>query len=245
MSISSTFFAQKMRPKNKIVLTALLGISYGGLTYFKHLVPALAKVNSNNEYHIFMQKDQPLSKLVRQDNFLFYECPFYVKSGFGRLFWEQFIIPGELKKRKIDILFTAKNSNILLAPCKTIVSVRNMEPLCYMNYQNHWVLNILSWLRGNLTNISIKKADRVVAVSKATKTYLEYRFSEIRHKVDIIYNGNPITSENIEANSRKENLPYLLSASKFVTYANQLNLVKGYEWYNYIQGRPGLSFRQL
>ncbi len=209
-------------------MSLLSGVSYGGVTYYRNLIPALARVDKINEYHIFIQKGNPISKMINQNNFLFHECSLNNQSVFMRLFWEQFILPNDLKKRKINIIFTAKNTNILLTPCKTIISIRNMEPLCYKSYKNHWKLNIFSWLRGQLTRFSIKKADRIIAVSKSTKNYLEYIFPEIANKVDIVYNGNPVMNGLLKNNIDNIKKYFLLSTSKFVAYANQYNLIKGY-----------------
>jgi len=156
-----------------------------------------------------------------------------IKSAFMRLFWEQFILPYEIKKRKIDIMFTAKNANILFAPCKTIISIRNMEPLCYARYKNHWKLNVFSRLRNILTKISIKKADKIIAVSKNTKSYLMENLPSAEEKIEVIYNGNPIINSDKENQvNTKEKISFLFSSSKFVAYANQFNLIQGYEILN-------------
>lgn len=212
----------------KIALSLLSGISYGGVTYFNNLIPALAKIDKLNEYHIFVYKNNKLPERVNQDNFFFQVCPDGVHSVYMRFFWEQLILPMELKKRKIDIMFTAKNANIILAPCKTIISIRNMEPLCYKNYENHWILNVFSWLMRKFTLISINNADRIIAVSQSVKNYLENLRPGIGDKVNVIYNGNPVLKESFKNPGYNKTTPFILSASKFVAYANQLNLIEGY-----------------
>lgn len=212
----------------KIALSLLSGTSYGGVTYFNNLIPALAQIDKSNEYHIFLYKESNLSERIKQDNFFFQVCPNSVHSAYMRFFWEQFVLPIKLKKRKIDIMFTAKNANIILATCKTIISIRNMEPLCYKNYENHWILNTFSWLRRKFTLISINNADRIIAVSQSVKNYLENLRPGIGDKVKVIYNGNPVTKKSLNKNVYNKPPPFILSASKFVAYANQLNLIEGY-----------------
>ncbi len=212
----------------KIALSLLSGTSYGGATYFNNLIPALAKIDKSNEYHIFLYKNNNLTERIKQNNFFFHACPDSVHSVYMRLFWEQFILPIDLKKRKIDIMFTAKNVNIILAPCKTIISIRNMEPLCYKNYENHWVLNFFSWLRKKFTLISINNADGIIAVSQFVKNYLENFCPGIGEKVNVIYNGNPAIKKSFKKKVCNKTPPFILSASKFVAYANQLNLIEGY-----------------
>lgn len=210
----------------RIGMSTLSGVSYGGVTYFKRFIPELAKVDVHNEYHIFVPAGDKLSKTVRQKNFHFYQCPLHTKSPLLRMLWEQFVLPSKVKRKRIDVFFTAKNANIMFVSCKTIVAIRNMEPLCYRQYKNHWKLDVLSWLRGVLTKISVKRADRVVTVSQFSKSVIERISPEIGERTDIVYNGglrNPIRRDSSNGKPR-----FLLSASKFVAYANQLNLVKGY-----------------
>lgn len=211
----------------KIAMSLLSGVGYGGVVYFNNLIPALAKADVVNEYHFFISKSHPFIEALRQDNFVFHECVKNNQSALKRFLWEQFILPRELKRLKIDIMFTAKNINIFLSPCKTIIAIRNMEPLRYGEYKNDWMLNLFSWIKFKLTKLSIKKADKVVAVSEAVRDYLEKLFPGIGKKIHVIYNGNPV---NIEAVNflPKIDESFLLTASKFVAYANQLNLIEGY-----------------
>lgn len=216
-----------MAQKIRIALSLLSGISYGGVTYFRNLIPALAKMDKINEYHIFVPANHPLLKNIKQDNFIFHECSLNIRLPFARFFWEQCILPNVARKIKIDVIFTAKNANILLAPCKTITSIRNTEPLCYQHYKNDWKLNIFSWMRRVMTVISVRKSDRVVAVSYAVKQRLEKLFPSVNDKIDVVYNGNPVPKDFL-ISSEAIGKPYLLCVSKFVAYANQLNLIKGY-----------------
>ncbi len=214
----------------KIAMTLLSGVGYGGLTYFNNLVPALAAADQENEYHLFVPMAHPLVRETRQKNFIFHERIGNNRSAIKRLLWEQLVLPRELKKYKIDILFTAKNLNVFLARCKTVISIRNMEPLVYRVYDNDWKLSILLWLKWQLTKWSVHKASQVVAVSQAVKDRLIEKFPDVGKKVSVVYNGNPV-SQAVETADKSVSailLPFLLTASKFVAYANQLNLLKGY-----------------
>jgi len=212
----------------KIAISTVSGIHYGGATYFRNLIPALAKVDRHNEYHVFIHSGNDLPKTINQKNFYFYEYPGSARSAFMRHFSEQCILPIELRRKKIDIMFTAKNANIFFAPCKTIISIRNMEPLCFRNYENHWILNIFSWLREKVTLISINNADGVIAVSQFVKDYLENILPGIGNNVCIIYNGNSVGKKQLNKSHSGDKHSFILSASKFVAYANQLNLIEGY-----------------
>lgn len=210
-----------------IAITLLSATSYGSITYLTHLIPALIDLDKTNQYHIFISKENRARCEREQSNFHFHVYRGNSQSSLRRFLWEQLVLPVKLKKHDIDVLFTAKNINSLLACCKTIISIRNMQPLCYKEYTNNLLLTFSSALRSFLTKASIRKADRIIAVSNAVKDHLVHRFSESQERIDVVYNGNPIAgASGVHHHPRRP--PFLLTASKFVSYANQLSLVKGY-----------------
>ena len=173
----------------------------------------------------------PLIEKIRQGNIVFHECVGKNPSVLTRFLWEQTLLPFELARRRIDILFTAKNLNVFFAPCKTVISIRNLEPFAYREYDNDWKLNVVSWIKWQLTTWSVRRADHIVAVSQAVKDRLAARFPEIGKNVSVVYNGNPVPSLGLRLPSpigRGNGEGYIFTASKFVAYANQLNLLRGY-----------------
>lgn len=215
----------------RIAFTTLSGVGYGGATYFRHLLPAIAQIDRGNEYHIFVSQGHPLMGVIAQPNILFHECVGNNQSALKRLLWEQLVLPGVLRRWKIDILFTAKNSAVFFAPCRTVIAIRNTEPFRYSEYKNYWALNVISWCKWQLTRWSVCKADRIVAVSHYVKELLIERFPSIKDKIEVIYNGNPVAvSQLSDKPDPDEGIPsrFILTASKFVAYANQLNLILGY-----------------
>lgn len=211
-----------------IAISLLSGIRYGGMTYCMNFIPALAKIDKTNEYHIFVKKNHPLLQLVHQDNFVFHECTVGTYSPAFWFLWEQVVFPVILKKKKIDVLFTAKNLNVLFAPCKTVIAVQNMGPLCYMWYKDSLKIRISSIVKRYFTQISVRKANKVIVVSQSNKEYVEKFFPDIREKIFLTRNGNPVSESVLKANECREREPFLLTASKFVSYANQLSLIEGY-----------------
>lgn len=213
----------------RIAFSALSGIGYGGLTYFKNILPALAKVDPLNEYVIFMREQSINDFQIKQRNFRFIKCSAAMKYPAFRFFWEQFILPLKLKKMNVDVLFTAKNLNVFLTSIKTVIAIRNMEPLCYRQYKNYWKLNIVSFMRKLSTIISMNKADGIIAVSEFTRKYLAEHYPHITYKLYVVYNGNPVSDKKeTEVATYGSSQKYILTSSKYVAYANQLNLVKGY-----------------
>jgi len=213
----------------KIAISLLSGLRYGTATYFNNFISDLADVDKVNEYHFFVQESHPLVDSIKQDNFFVHKCVKSNKSALVRFLWEQLLLPGELRKRKIDVMFTGKNANILLAQCKTVISIRNMEPFFYTRFNNHWILNVFSCMRKLLTRVSMKKANKIIALSEFTMNYIAEYYPELRSKLCVIYNGIQISNDKSAAlDNCGSNHKYLLTSSKYVAYANQLNLIEGY-----------------
>jgi glycosyltransferase involved in cell wall biosynthesis len=212
----------------KIAISLLSASSYGGVTYVNGLLPALAEIDERNEYHIYVAKNSPFAALVSQGNFFFHECLQDNESALKRLLWEQFTLPKVLRNMNIDVMFTAKNVDIFAASCKTVISIRNVEPLFYAQHRNNWRLNIVSWLRRLLTRLSVRTSDRIIAVSQSSRNHLENFSSKAVGKVDVVYNGNSLEKNSQPMEPSKRTPKFILTASKFVAYANQAGLIDGY-----------------
>ena len=217
----------------KIAMSLLSGMSYGGRTYFSNLIPMLASIDNENEYHFFIPPQYPIPPQANKGNVHFHEIHGMSQSEkqhilsyqvLRRLIWEQFILPIHLHSLRIDVIYTAKNLNVLFAPCKTVIAIRNVEPFHYRNHQNDWKLNVLSWLKWQLLKFSIAKANAVVAVSRNTKKLIAEYFPSAAQHTYVVYNGNPV-SEMVLSSNRQW---FILNSSKFIAYANQLSLIEGY-----------------
>jgi len=237
----------------RIALTLLSGVGYGGATYFRNLVPALAAIDRTNEYHLFVPTGHALRDDIHAPNIMFHEVVGPATSTVERFRYEQLTFPEELRRHRIDLLYTAKNLAVFRAPCPQVIAIRNMEPFRYQEFENAWMLDVRSRIKWELTKRSITRADAIVAVSNAVRDVAVDRFPEAAGKVRVVYNGTPIISfvslrategsEAIPDHERRDcrvgpmaigpprndaEAPFFLTASKFVAYANQLALVEGY-----------------
>jgi hypothetical protein len=202
-----------------IALTLLSGVGYGGKTYFSHLLPALAALDTNNAYHVFVAHDSPLISAIRGTNFHVHRVHHFSGAAV-RFFWEQVVFPFHLFRLRVDVLYTAKNIAVFFAPCRVVTAIRNVEPFFLQQMSGSWQLRLLAWLKWQLTRWSVRRAWRIVAVSEYVATLVRERFPRVAGRVAVVYNGNPIAHAGRREDSET---PFLLTASKFVPYANQLN----------------------
>jgi len=86
----------------------------------------------------------------------------------------------------------------------------------------------MSRLRRAFARLSIDSSDRIIAVSEAAKNCVEDFSRKAIGKTNVIYNGNPVVDRQRPAQSSDHPGEFLLTASKFVAYANQAGLIEGY-----------------
>lgn len=219
----------------RIVLSLLSGIGYGGATYFRNLLPALSAMDRTNEYHLFVPVGHPLRDVMQVSNVAFHEVVGATTSAWERFRYEQLVLPAELRRHRVDLLYTAKNLAVFRAPCPQVIAIRNMEPFRYRAFENAWALDVRSRVKWELTKRSIARADAIVAVSHAVRDAVVERFPDAAPKTHVVYNGNPVGQVS-GVRCQVSGELFLLTASKFVAYANQLALVEGYA--RLVAGRP-------
>ena len=155
--------------------------------YITNLINGLIKIDNLNNYYIFGD-EQYLRKYIKidKDNFKVVHKRF--KNRIIRVLWEYFIFPFELKKLKIDILHSPNYITPLLKfGFKIILTIHDLTFLLFPEKYT----TTKRWLFGKMIPISIKKSDKIVAVSKNTKKDILKFFSIPDDKILVTYESYP------------------------------------------------------
>jgi glycosyltransferase involved in cell wall biosynthesis len=102
-----------------------------------------------------------------------------------RILWEQIILPIKAKKNNIDILHCPAHVLPLFYSQKTVLTIHDLAFKLFpkaFKWQNRFYLNFI-------VPLSIKKADRIIAVSKNTKKDIIEEYNIDSNKIKVIYNG--------------------------------------------------------
>ncbi len=83
----------------------------------------------------------------------------------GRALWEQTVLPGLVRRDRVDVLHGPVNVAPLLAPCATVVTVHD---LAYLRLPDRLPTGRRRYFAA-LTRASVRRASRVLAVSESTK----------------------------------------------------------------------------
>lgn len=126
-------------------------------------------------------KDNPLQDLPTQDNNWHYRV---LKPG---KFWTQWRLPLDLylHRPRPDVFFTTSHYAPRFSPVPTVVSVMDLSYLYFPEMFNTAdLMQLKSW-----TSYSVKKARKVVTISKSSKFDIikEYKIPE--EKIEVVYPG--------------------------------------------------------
>src|ERR1700751_5347085 len=73
--------------------------------YLRELLAALARIDSANEYFVFTNFETGAGLVPRQANFHWKPQAVRAKLRPARILWEQMVLPLEISRYRIDVLF--------------------------------------------------------------------------------------------------------------------------------------------
>ena len=124
-----------------------------------------------------------------------------------RLVWERLFLANILKRNCIDVLFTPYQVNIAMGrSVKQVLMLRNMEPFLFDRYPYGRNTGLRNRVLRRLSGPSLKKADRVIAVSDFVKKYAIDKLKVRSERLVTIYHGRDesFSQKGGEENDRAE-----------------------------------------
>lgn len=156
----------------------------GGVeTFVVNLVKNLLEIDKKNKYFFIVTKNN--KKLFDFKRSQCLELHFNNSSRIKRIFFEQFFLPQELKKKKIDLLIMPGNTGLVKCPYKSLLIVHDLISFVYPKYYS---LLRRIYLQ-NLIRYSCKKADKIIAVSQSTKNDIIKYINIDKDKINVVYEG--------------------------------------------------------
>ena len=219
----------------RIGINALYSISsgVGGMeTYLKNIITCILRSDKENYYVIFANKKNYESFNIEQNNCEKVLC--LVKKGLGprKFFWEQCILPFQVAKNKIDILFSPAYISPAFLSCKSVVTIHCMK---YSHHPEDFDKIILPYLNLFIP-LSARRSDRIITVSHYTKSELVKNLNLNDKKVSVIYYGvarefSPDLGFDVKNELRhtygiKDR--YILSVAALKSHKNVLSVIKAF-----------------
>lgn len=151
------------------------------------------------------------------------------------IIWEQIILPLQVWKDKIDLLWCPYNTAPLFLFCNSVITIHDT---IYMTLKLKDIPSIYKKMgvlyRRCVVPIVAKKAKRIVTVSNFSKEDIIRYIPGINRKIDVIYNGieNKVITGEEKSNYLQEIgivKPYILGFGSLEHRKNSMGLIKAYE----------------
>lgn len=210
----------------------------GTKSYNLNFCKNLNKMKLKEKIFIFITKDYFNSLTInKNENIVFIIKSKVLTNIFFRIIWMQFFLPFELKKLKINHLFSPMN----MAPIclkffgiKLTLSLHSNLPWVYFSKMpGNFIRNILTKY---LMEISIHACDVLITDSEFAKIEIVKLLNIDEKKVFVVYMG--IDEKYLDLNKSKYLIDnfiydnYIISVASCVRYHNILNLLKAFKLFN-------------
>lgn len=202
----------------------------GTETYAVSLIHALAKLDSENEYFLFTNRETKNSAFQIGGNFTLVQCPIRAVNRAARFLWEQLVLPSQARGHQLDVLHSLGYIAPLSMSVKSVVTIPDLNyraiPQSFTPFtravQKFFVENSARWV------------DRVISISDSTRNDL-IRYLQINpENIRTIYlapkeyaNRQPVSWDELILKHRI-NRPYVFVLNSKSPHKNIARLVESF-----------------
>lgn len=206
-----------------------ISLDTGGRTYLVNEIRNLAKIDAQNTYYLFIsaKKEDIFGILPPNFHKIFLR---FSGNSILRAIIEQLILPFYIRKLEIGIFYAPSNFDTVFSRCKSIVAIRSLL-FYHLPYSIPFPQRIY---RSIFVPLSVKRASKVVTVSRWMKEEICERYRIPLHKVEVIYHGVDtslfIVQQNMDFLKRYGvQKPYLLTVGVLWEYKNVDKVIEAFK----------------
>jgi glycosyltransferase involved in cell wall biosynthesis len=214
------------------ILYRIPSLAGGVETYVRSLINELIRVDTKNEYVLFVSSTVEMFDIPRQENISIVPCDVDSNNRALRYWWEQAFLPFQVKAHKVDLLHSMNYVSPVVCPCKTVVTFQDLsyrESSVRMSGTRRLGLTLFSGL-------SALRTDIVVTVSEFSKRSICASLNVAKDKVRVVpsgpgWNSNPPTSTAIESAMRNHRIsgPYVTAFAGGYQHKNIPRLLAAFQ----------------
>lgn len=218
------------------------------------------QANKNLQFKIFLRKP-PLNDLPEENEY------FQYKIIPGKILWSQIFLPLRLYlKKDVNVFFSPAHYLPRFCPIPTVVTIHDLS---FLYYPKDFLITDLIKLR-KWTRYSLKKAKKIIAVSKTTKKDIIKHYNISEEKIEVVYNGyekkiknqksppeaDPPLAEKIKNTNQKSNIlkkQYILYVGTLQPRKNLVTLIQAFQTFKrlnqefklVIAGKKGWLYQEI
>ncbi|MFH1460858.1 MAG: glycosyltransferase family 1 protein, partial [Patescibacteria group bacterium] len=209
--------------------------------YVQKLIENLERIDENNQYIIFLRKENWSEYQPQNPNFqkVLADCHWYTLK-------EQILMPFKIRQAKIDLMHFPHFNVPLFYSGRFIITIHDLILKRFPTRRKTFFGPIRYWLKAlgyqMVISSAIKRARKIIAVSNFTKQDILKYFKVEPDKIEVIYEGVPLDSGLTlrvatfrEAKGRARKVepekcqPYLLYVGNAYPHKNLERLILAFE----------------
>jgi glycosyltransferase involved in cell wall biosynthesis len=199
--------------------------------YLRELLASLAELDQVNEYLVFTNLETQSDLVPKQANFHWKPQAVHARFRPSRILWEQIILPIEVARYRMDVLFNPGFTAPLFSGCRQVTVFHDLQHKRHPEYFRWFDLpfwRFLLWMAAH-------RSHKLIAVSEATRSDL-LRFYRIpQDRIAVIAHGVEPAFSRLD---RSHTESYLLCVSTLHPHKNLSRLIRAY-------GRKKRDFRLI
>jgi glycosyltransferase involved in cell wall biosynthesis len=199
------------------LLYLIPGLVGGTETYAAGLLTGLTRIDQENEYVVFVNRESANWPLPKGSTFVRMVCPVSAVSRPRRYFFEQFRLPALLKEFSVEVVHSLGYISPLYPPCPAVVTIHDLN---YRAFGQH-----MPFIRRVALDVFMKqsalRAQCVITVSEFSQREIAQAFHVpvdrivVTHEAPRFRNGSPLNEMNFVDVSRCLGIkrPYMIAFS--------------------------------
>jgi glycosyltransferase involved in cell wall biosynthesis len=201
----------------------------GTETYLRNLVKSLVKIDhSDHEYVVYINKESVGVFDQLASSLQVVLCPIAAGNRPIRILWEQFILPVQIWRHKIDILLSGGLTSPFFCPATSILALHDIQhvnqPRNYSWLYHFFLKTIIYW--------SAKTADGIITISHKVKQDIIRSYKIPRERICVTHLAAdhhvffPRNTDEVESARKKYRLPqsFLLYPASSLAHKNHQRL---------------------
>jgi len=215
----------------RIVINSLSVFSGGGLTSMINLLPALGKIDMENEYVVIISVRQTEVIRAIPERFGTHRVTFNPKNIVTRLLYEQLAMPFVLLRLGADWLYSVGNLTTLLAPCRILLLIENANPYSVLGLAWNGKERLRHWALRALGTLSARRASVIRFLSDNSRKIICGMAKIPLSKTTVIPHGVALHHNQSGKDINGKDLPkrFLLTVSNVGPHKNIHTLVDAFE----------------
>jgi glycosyltransferase involved in cell wall biosynthesis len=215
----------------------------GSETYIRNLVQSLLKLDRENTYVIFINKESVGIFQELAPRLTVVPCPIQATNRPIRILWEQLILPFQIRSRKIDVLLSAGLTAPFFSPVPSVLAIYDLQ---HINQPQNFSRLFLFFLK-TILYLSAKSADGIITISEQVKKDIIKYYKIGSEKITVAHLAVnhelffPKGSDNLSSTRTKYGLPerYLLYAAALLPHKNHARLLRSFK--EIVKEIPGMK----